>query len=343
MPTSENLIDQCISAYKDGKTDRAAQLLAEVLRLDPKSERAWLWLSEIVRTDAERLFCIKRILAINPENVLAQHGLQLLPPGLEPVKPSLQDRQDGEVCTFPGCSLPVSQPGLKFCYKHWKAVNAPLGPAATLNATSLGERFKLSGRGMNLLLAELGWITREKKGWVPTPQGRVLGARRKDHHSTGIPFVLWPDSILGNKALLSTVRSFSGETEEATEVPAPEGKSGFRNNLRPTLRATDGHWVRSRAEMLVDNWLYMSGIVHAYERRVPVEEELYCDFYIPAGHVYVEFWGLLNDPKYAARRKEKLAIYQKYKLNLIELTDEELRNLDDCLPKMLLRFNVVVS
>ena len=36
--------------------------------------------------------------------------------------------------------------------------------------------------------------------------------------------------------------------------------------------------VRSKAEQIIDNWLYHKGIVHAYERRVPIEEEVYCDF-----------------------------------------------------------------
>jgi len=76
---------------------------------------------------------------------------------------------------------------------------------------------------------------------------------------------------------------------------------------------------------------------------VPIEEDVYCDFYVPDGNVYIEYWGLEKDPNYAARKKEKLALYRKYKLNLIEITDEELRNLDDYLPKMLLRFNVEVS
>jgi hypothetical protein len=31
--------------------------------------------------------------------------------------------------------------------------------------------------------------------------------------------------------------------------------------------------------MLIDTWLYMAGIVHAYERQVPIDEELYCDFH----------------------------------------------------------------
>ena len=51
--------------------------------------------------------------------------------------------------------------------------------------------------------------------------------------------------------------------------------------------------------------------------------------------------GMLpNDQKYLARKQEKQAIYQKYNFNLIELTDEEVLNLDDVLPRMLLKFGV---
>ena len=77
--------------------------------------------------------------------------------------------------------------------------------------------------------------------------------------------------------------------------------------------------------MLIDNWLYMSGIVHAYERRLPIEEEVYCDFYIPDGKVYIEYWGLEKDQKYADRKKVKIEIYQKNHLDLIEITDALLR------------------
>lgn len=62
--------------------------------------------------------------------------------------------------------------------------------------------------------------------------------------------------------------------------------------------------------MLIDNWLYMAGIVHAYERKLPIEEDLYCDFYLPTGKVYIEFWGLEDDPKYAHRKKIKQDLYK---------------------------------
>ncbi len=41
-----------------------------------------------------------------------------------------------------------------------------------------------------------------------------------------------------------------------------------------------------------------------------------------------------------ARKQKKQAIYQKYNFNLIKLADEEVLNLDDILPRLLLKFGV---
>lgn len=119
--------------------------------------------------------------------------------------------------------------------------------------------------------------------------------------------------------------------------------TGFRDKFPAKYRTTDGHWVRSKSEVLIDNWLYMAGVVHAYERQVPIEEDLYCDFYLPEGKVYIEYWGLENDARYAARKKVKQELYRKYGLNLIEVKDEHIKNIDDVLPRLLLKFGIVVG
>jgi hypothetical protein len=87
----------------------------------------------------------------------------------------------------------------------------------------------------------------------------------------------------------------------------------------------------------------MQQIVHAVERKIPIEEEVYCDFYIPQKKIYIEYWGMEKNPKYAARMEVKKAIYQKYNLNLIELNDEDIMNLDDELPRRLIKFGVVCT
>ncbi|WP_069472452.1 hypothetical protein [Candidatus Marithrix sp. Canyon 246] len=92
--------------------------------------------------------------------------------------------------------------------------------------------------------------------------------------------------------------------------------------------------------MLIDNWLYMFEVVHAYERKLPIEEDVYSDFYLPTGKVYIEYWGYENDSKYLERKQIKQNIYKKYNLKLIELEDKDVQNLDDILPRLLLKYGI---
>lgn len=222
---------------------------------------------------------------------------------------------------------------------------APRPKSAVLSSTKLGERFELSPTRMNKLLSEIGWINRGVKGWHVTDAGKQLGGYEKEHHKTGVPYVLWPEAITENGVLIANVHDTKGEVTEtpaATPTESPEAKQAaeFRDRFEAKYRATDGHRVRSRGELAIDNWLYMSGLVHAYERRLPIEEELYCDFYLPGGKVYIEYWGLEEDARYAKRKAEKLRIYKKYNYNLVELVDDDICNLDDIMPRKLLPFGI---
>jgi len=213
------------------------------------------------------------------------------------------------------------------------------------SATALGRAFDIPSTRMNYILSELGWIQKSVKGWRVTPQGLAVGGTQREDPRSGIPFVLWPEAIVKNSTLLNTIHDIQGtsvpaQAEESTAV-IPESKgNGFRDRFPAKFRATDGHFVRSRSEMLIDNWLYMAEIVHAYERKLPIEEEAYCDFYLPEGKVYIEYWGMEEDPKYAERMKVKKAIYARQGFNLIDLRDADVQNLDDILPAKLLKFGV---
>jgi hypothetical protein len=219
-----------------------------------------------------------------------------------------------------------------------------------LNATAIGKHFGISSQRLNLILSELGWIEKDIAGWIITKFGKTLGGRQFEHETSGAAYVLWPDTILNNKNLLIV---FNLDVEEEQKQKSQlENKisslvktspDGFRDKFPATLRTRDGHMVRSRAEMIIDNALYEYKLAHAYERKVPIEEDLYSDFFIPnEGGVYIEFWGMENDAKYAERKKVKLEIYKKYDFKLIELTDEDIANLDDHLPKKLLKFGIKV-
>jgi tetratricopeptide (TPR) repeat protein len=69
---------QGIAAAKAGQKDQARQLLQQSLRLEPGSEVGWLWLASVARDQRERLFCLNKLLEVNPNNEMALQSLQSL-------------------------------------------------------------------------------------------------------------------------------------------------------------------------------------------------------------------------------------------------------------------------
>ena len=215
-----------------------------------------------------------------------------------------------------------------------------------LTATNIGENFEIPANRINSILSELGWIKKGiVKGWQITELGKRLGGIQSKYRTTGVPYVRWPENIIKNKILITSIREARGDISTVSQgQPQNTGADAvkFRDKFRPEHRAQDGHYVRSKSELIIDNWLYVSKIVHAYERKLPIEEELYCDFYIPTGKVYIEYWGL-EDDKYLTRKEKKLEIYKKYNLNLIQLVEKDVLNLEDTLPAKLLEFGIVIE
>jgi hypothetical protein len=214
----------------------------------------------------------------------------------------------------------------------------------SITATAIGKIFDIPASRINSILSELGWIIKDIKGWQITELGKRLGGTQSRDLTSGVPYVRWPESITKNRLLGNSVAEAKGETTDDNTQPATTGHDSveFRDKFKPECRAQDGHYVRSKAEVIIDNWLYVSKTVHAYERKLPIEEDLYCDFYIPTGKVYIEYWGL-EDDKYLARKEKKLDLYKKYNLKLIQLTDKDVLNIDDVLPRRLLEYGIIIE
>lgn len=90
-PTLEEMLQAGVEAAKAKDIEQAQEWLFAVLRINPYSEAAWLWLSGVVESDEDRLECMERVLEINPDNELAQRGLQTLHAqgvGVEPPAPA---------------------------------------------------------------------------------------------------------------------------------------------------------------------------------------------------------------------------------------------------------------
>lgn len=209
----------------------------------------------------------------------------------------------------------------------------------SITATQIGEKFDIKPNKINLILAEMGWIKKNPiRGWNITPLGTRNGGEERYVKQSGVPYVIWPENITENKILVKNIKNFiSGEDNKEEQQ---EEDQDFRKKYPAQYRTMDGHYVRSKSEVIIDDWLYINEITHAYERKIPVEENLCCDFFIPKNRVYIEFWGLEDDPAYVKNKQRKLEVYKKYQLNLISLRDSDIKNLDDILPQKLLKFDI---
>ena len=223
-----------------------------------------------------------------------------------------------------------------------------------INATSIGKHFNVSSQRLNLILSELGWIEKDLAGWAVTKIGKSVGGKQYEHETSGGFYVLWPENILENKDLVTVFKETKTEKEVVKDFSntnlgtstineiQQSSNTNFREKYDAKHRTKDGHYVRSKSEVIIDDTLYDYGLVHAYEKKVPIEEDLCTDFYLPNGKVYIEYWGLENDQKYLERKKKKIELYKKYELKLIELNESDISNLDDHLPRKLLKFGIKI-
>ena len=209
-----------------------------------------------------------------------------------------------------------------------------------VSSTKIAEKFSISANKLNYLFSELGWVNKSLKGWVVTVQGLKQDAVQSEDSRSGVPYVRWPATIIKSKLLLSSIHDITGLDAHLLNSSDETNTTSPAMEIAAKYRTTDGHLVGSKAQMLIDNWLYMAEIVHAYGRKLPIEENVYCDFYIPTGKVYIEYWSEDNDLKYLARKEKKLAIYEKYGFKLIQLDAADVQNMDAILPRLLLKFGV---
>jgi len=190
------------------------------------------------------------------------------------------------------------------------------------------------------LIEKLTKINLLDKNSKLTKKGVEVGGEYKKYK--GIEYISWSDrdKILDTLTVKESILKKVVKSIRKKEEPKQNSIDPRKNYSDPKYRTEDGHYVRSKSELIIDNWLYNKNIVHAYEKKLPTKENLLSDFYLPQGKVYIEFWGYENQDKYLKRKKIKQNIYKKYKFNLIELNDKEVENLDDVLPKLLLDFNI---
>lgn len=81
------MFQEVLRAVENGERTRARDLLTRLLKADPHRAEYWLWMSAVVDSRKERIYCLKEVLRLDPQNTTAQRGLIVL--GQLPADPKL--------------------------------------------------------------------------------------------------------------------------------------------------------------------------------------------------------------------------------------------------------------
>lgn len=155
MNPEESMFQEARTALAEGDRDRARDLLARLLKIQPGKADYWLWMSATVNTSKERIFCLNEALRIDPKNSMARRGL-ILEGQLPPVK---------------NLSIP-----LHTFYKNWKSPQIAEDTAA--NRRSALMRMGLAAGGLILIVTLIAvglfgtrWLRRSFLSFLfaPTP------------------------------------------------------------------------------------------------------------------------------------------------------------------------------
>lgn len=120
----------------------------------------------------------------------------------------------------------------------------------------------------------------------------------------------------------------------------------INNENMPLLTTKDKHQVRSRGELIIDNYLYDNKIRHFYEITLILNNKpVTPDFYLPDFDVYIEYWGYDENSQdkeiadtYEQRKLEKIELYKQNNIKLIEIENKDFEDiyteLDDIFEKL---------
>jgi hypothetical protein len=214
--TKDNLLQRGIAALRGGDNLQARQLLGQAIRQDPGNEQAWLWLSGAMETTQDKLMCLNKVLAINPDHEGAQRGIAALQKNsaayLPPAPPSPLETQPvpqpqhvkpSLVQAVLGTDLPAAEQiekprPIADSLDHSKALDQlepekqkALEGFIPLIAQDLTEGRKRPQEVINRISAR-GFSRKAVEQLVGEVAENVKRTRRQDQRFFGIPVWAWP-------------------------------------------------------------------------------------------------------------------------------------------------------
>jgi lipopolysaccharide biosynthesis regulator YciM len=75
QPNREQLLKMAIQAARNQQSDGARVMFSQVLKDDPRNERAMMWMAKLAGSQNERTKWLQRALKVNPKNTQAKAAL----------------------------------------------------------------------------------------------------------------------------------------------------------------------------------------------------------------------------------------------------------------------------
>lgn len=121
----------------------------------------------------------------------------------------------------------------------------------------------------------------------------------------------------------------------------------YRKRYPAPYLCESGHWVRSKSEREIDNFLFKHRIRYIFEKEYvynPKSYPYYPDFYLPDYDLFIEYFGMYEDPKYNEKTKRKLDIYsQDTTKNFEFITFEDDNRLQERLAEICRKYNIPLA
>ena len=125
----DTMFSEAVSAVRAGEVVRARDLLSRLLRADSSNADYWLWMSAVVDSDRESVYCLRSITKLHPNHPLAKLGLSVMG------QVSLTDGREGLI-------------------KQQRSIPLPHQSAGRIN--SMGDWWKVHRNRENAAMAVLG-------------------------------------------------------------------------------------------------------------------------------------------------------------------------------------------
>jgi tetratricopeptide (TPR) repeat protein len=195
----DTMLAEAVSAAKAGETARARDLLARLLRADSSNPDYWLWMSSVVESERESVYCLRSVTKMRPGHPWARLGLTAL----------------GQISLASERAAPA---------KQHRAIPFPHQAAGSIN--SMADWWKIRRNRDNAMIFFLGAILSvlilfviagSVEYAIPVAQG--LAGTPTDKAASPTPAAK-PTMGIGNLALTMTSMPSSGLVPLATYVNA---------------------------------------------------------------------------------------------------------------------------